>query len=133
ALGERAAPVTDRGWDGIDRRRLGVVDAGVRDRRGVVAAEIAPRDDAERDRVVRGPGAATLRALRQPELLLELQEVLLDRRLRDAELLGDLADRRRLGERLRVEQRPAQRDEHVAFAWRELHGPPFHVRHLTRW
>ena len=50
------------------------------------------------------------------ELVVQVGEVLLDRRLRDHELVGDRARRRRLGEHVAGEQRAAQRDEHVALA-----------------
>ena len=50
------------------------------------------------------------------ELVVQVRQVLLDRGLRDDELLGDRARRRRLGEHVAGQQRAAQRQEDVALA-----------------
>ena len=53
------------------------------------------------------------------ELVVQVDEVLLDRRLAHDQLGGDLSDGGRLGEEVAGEQRPAQHDEHVALPRRE--------------
>ena len=53
-------------------------------------------------------GPAVRRAVADVELVVQVGEVLLHRRLAHHQLGGDLPDRRRLGEEVTVEQRPAQ-------------------------
>ena len=78
--------------------------------------QLGQRHRAPPERLVREPGAAVGLVAADPELVVEVGEVLLDGRLGDHELLGDRPRRGGLGEHVAVEQRPAQREEHVALA-----------------
>src|SRR5690606_11819403 len=74
---------------------------------------------AHRDDLV-GEPSAPVGALGDPELLVEAQQVLLDGRLRDHELPGDVARRGRGHERLVGERGTAQPGQHVDLAAGEL-------------
>jgi hypothetical protein len=69
----------------------------------LASTQIAARDQAQRHGVVRQTDAAPLRATREAEFLVKVQEVLLDRGLRDPERAGDVADRSWLREGLGLE------------------------------
>ena len=70
-------------------------------------------DESEPDRLARERHPAPLLALRDPELVVEVQQVLLHRRLGDDELRRDLLHRRRLSDHVVGQQRPAECDEDV--------------------
>src|SRR4051794_30017733 len=96
--------------------QAGDKNLSVRTGSGAGLPEVRQRDRASADRLVRQPDPATLARLVHRELVVEAEEVLLHRGLGDDELLSDLADRRRLGEEVGGQDRPAQRNEHVALA-----------------
>ena len=83
---------------------------------GITSAEVADGDCSSPQRIVGQADPAVRLAGRDAELVEQVREVLLDGRLRDHELVGDRAGRRRLGEHVAGEERSAQRDEHVALA-----------------
>lgn len=78
-----------------------------------------------------GHAAAPARGI-DPELVVQVKKVLLDRCVGDHELLRDLTDGRRFGEAIVGQHRPAQRRQYVAFAASQL-GQLVHAqRILTR-
>src|SRR5215208_1255851 len=99
----------DRSRDRCDSESLG---------RGLLArgvAQLGEGDGAAPQRLVGEPRPA--RALgAYVELVVQVRQMLLDRGLRDDELLGDRLRRRRLGEHVAVQQRTAQRQEDVPLA-----------------
>jgi len=76
-------------------------------------------DQAERDDLVGQPGAP-VDPLGHPELHVEPEQVLLDRRLGHDQVARDLLGGSGRDERLVGQRRPAQRYQHVKFASRQL-------------
>src|SRR3954470_3809675 len=81
--------------------------------------QVGDGDRAPLDGLVGQPCAAVRALGADVELRIEVRKVLLDRGLAHHQLGGDLLERRRLGEEVAGEQRPAQHHEHVALARRE--------------
>jgi hypothetical protein len=81
------------------------------------------------DRLPRKAYATALAGLGDPELVVEVQQVLLDRGLRDDERCGDLADGGWFLEDVAVQRRAAARREHVPLAASQIGWSCVHVGH----
>src|SRR5262249_40278348 len=89
------------------------------DLRVVGCLQVAQRHRTAPERLVGEPRSPVLVARGDTGLVVQVAEVLLDRGLGDHELVRYRARGRRLGEQVAVQQRAAQRQQHVALARRE--------------